>query len=140
MPPGPTSRRISGARGHRIAVGDLIITRRNDPAIALHTNDAAAEQNPVRNGNRRLVGAIDTATNRLAAERIDDGVRAVFEGDYLREYVSIGYTVTVHSAQGVTAEATHAVLAENTTRALAYVAMTRGREENTAYLYGQITE
>ena len=41
----------------------------------------------------------------------------------------------MHSAQGVTADTTHAVLGENTTRALLYVAMTRGRESNTAYLY-----
>jgi ATP-dependent exoDNAse (exonuclease V) beta subunit len=41
----------------------------------------------------------------------------------------------VHSAQGVTADTTHAVLGENTTRAMLYVAMTRGRESNTAYLY-----
>jgi len=41
----------------------------------------------------------------------------------------------VHSAQGVTADTTHAVLGENTTRSLLYVAMTRGRDTNTAYLY-----
>ena len=78
-------------------------------------------------------------TNRIAAERLDDGARAVFEGDYLREHVSLGYAVTVHSAQGVTADTTHAVLGENTTRALLYVAMTRGRHTNTAYLYQRIT-
>ena len=41
----------------------------------------------------------------------------------------------MHSAQGVTADTTHAVLGENTTRSLLYVAMTRGRHTNTAYLY-----
>ena len=48
--------------------------------------------------------------------------------------------VTVHSAQGVTADTTHAVLSENATRALSYVAMTRGRDTNTAYLYERPTE
>ena len=51
-----------------------------------------------------------------------------------------GYAVTVHAAQGVTADTTHAVLSENATRALAYVAMTRGRDTNTAYLYERATE
>ena len=51
-----------------------------------------------------------------------------------------GYAVTVHSAQGVTADTTHAVLGETTTRALLYVAMTRGRDANTAYLYERATE
>jgi len=46
--------------------------------------------------------------------------------------------VTVHSAQGVTADTTHAVLGENTSRAPLYVAMTRGRDTNTAYLYERI--
>jgi hypothetical protein len=49
--------------------------------------------------------------------------------------VSLGYAVTVHSAQGVTADTSHAVLGENTTRALLYVAMTRGRHTNTTHLY-----
>jgi hypothetical protein len=44
----------------------------------------------------------------------------------------------LHSAQGVTADTTHAVLGENTTRALLYVAMTRGRHANTAYLHERI--
>lgn len=43
--------------------------------------------------------------------------------------------MTVHSAQGVTADASHALLGENSTRALLYVGMTRGRDSNTAYLY-----
>jgi len=41
----------------------------------------------------------------------------------------------VHTAQGVTADTTHAVLGANTTRALLYVAMTRGRHTSTAHLY-----
>ena len=41
----------------------------------------------------------------------------------------------MHSAQGVTADTTHAVLGETTTPALLYVAITRGRESNQAYLY-----
>jgi hypothetical protein len=41
----------------------------------------------------------------------------------------------VHSAQGATADTTHAVLGENATRSQFYVAMTRGRHTNTAYLY-----
>ena len=46
-----------------------------------------------------------------------------------------GYAVTVHSAQGVTADTTHAVLGETTSRAMLYVALTRGRDTNSAYLY-----
>ncbi len=81
------------------------------------------------------MAAIDPAGNRVVAERLDDGARTVLEGTYLREHVSLGYAVTVHSAQGATADTTHTVLGENCTRSLLYVAMTRGRHTNTAYLY-----
>jgi hypothetical protein len=75
------------------------------------------------------------------AERLGDhGDRVVFEGDYVRQHVTHGYAVTVHSAQGVTADTTHAVLGENTTRSMLYVAITRGRETNTAYIYRRAAE
>ena len=40
----------------------------------------------------------------------------------------------MHTAQGVTADTTYAVLGENTSRAMLYVATTRGRDSNSAYL------
>ena len=128
---------VTAARGHRIGVGDLILTRRNDPTIDLHnpSGTAAGQLDSVRNGNRWRVAAIDPAGNRVAAQRLDDGARTVFDNGYVREHVSLGYAVTVHTAQGVTADITHAVLGENTTRSVLYVAMTRGRHTNTAYLY-----
>lgn len=89
----------------------------------------------MRNGNRWRVVGVDARTNWLGAERLDDGARVVFDGDCLREHVGLGYAVTVHSAQGVTADTSHAVLGENTSRALLYVALTRGRDNNTAHLY-----
>jgi hypothetical protein len=95
---------------------------------------------PVRNGNRWRVAGIDAGTNRVAAVRLDDNARAIFDNDYVREHVSLGYAVTVHSAQGVTADTSHAVLGENTSRSMLYVAMTRGRHTNTAHLYQRATE
>jgi ATP-dependent exoDNAse (exonuclease V) alpha subunit len=130
---------VTAARGHRIAVGNLIISRRNDPTVTIYEatqNVPAAD--PVRNGNRWRVIAVDTEHNRIAARRLGDGARAAFSGDYLRQHITHGYAVTVHSAQGATADTTHAVLGENTTCAMLYVAMTRGRESNSAYLYEHI--
>jgi hypothetical protein len=63
-----------------------------------------------------------------------------FANDYVREHITHGYAVTVHSAQGVTADATYAVLSETATRALSYVALTRGRDTNTVYLYQRTNE
>ena len=92
----------------------------------------------MRNGSRWRVYAVDTEHHRIAARRLDDGARAAFSGDYLRAHITHGYAVTVHSAQGVTADTTHAVLGESTSRALLYVALTRGRDSNQAYLYERI--
>lgn len=127
---------ITAARGHQLAVGDLILTRRNTPEITvLNATDNKKTADPVRNGQRWQVLAVDPAHDRIAARRLSDGARAAFSGDYLHQQVTHGYAVTVHSAQGVTADTTHAVLGERTSRALLYVAMTRGRDSNTAYLY-----
>jgi hypothetical protein len=133
---GPDKPTVSGARGHRRAVGDLIISRQSDVTIPLRNpDDPAAEQNPVRNGNRWRVTAINSDNNRLVARRLDDRTLAAFSSDYVREQITHGYAVTVHSAQGVTADTTHAMLGEHATRNLLYVALTRGRDNNTAYLY-----
>ncbi|ASL14550.1 MobF family relaxase [Mycobacterium intracellulare] len=127
---------VGAARGHRIAQGDVILSRRNDPTNPVHdAADFAQTADPVRNGQRWRVFAVDPDNQRIAARRLDDGARVAFTGDYLREHVTHGYAITVHSAQGVTAERTHAVLGEHTSRNLLYVALTRGRESNGVYLY-----
>jgi hypothetical protein len=94
----------------------------------------------VRNGNRWHVTAINPDNSRLIARRLDDKTLAAFSDDYVREHITHSYAVTVHSAQGVTADTTHAVLSQATTRALFYVAISRGRDTNTAYLYQRTTE
>jgi len=127
---------VTAARGHHIAVGDLIISRQNDPTAAIfRERENVPADDPVRNGNRWRVIAVDTEKHRIAARRLGDGARAAFSGDYLREHITHGYAITVHASQGTTAHSTHAVLGDNTSRATLYVAMTRGRESNTAYLY-----
>ncbi|MFV8165800.1 hypothetical protein ACNQVK_27490 [Mycobacterium sp. 134] len=136
----PDAATVTVARGQKVAVGDLIISRCNNPAIAFHHSTPSAESLPsVRNGNRWRVAGIDTKRNLLGAERLDDGARVLFNSDYFREHISLGYAVTVHSAQGVTADASTAVLRENTSRSLLYVAMTRGRHANHAHIYERCT-
>jgi hypothetical protein len=132
--PGPT---VKAARDQEIRVGDIVMSRSNDITIdvkpgAGHQNDQVDQ---VRNGNRWRVAAIDPNTNRLAAERLTDKARVVFDADYLTEHITLGYAATVHSAQGVTADSSYAILGEGASRAMAYVAMTRGQHNNEAFLY-----
>lgn len=46
----------------------------------------------------------------------------------------LGYASTIHAAQGATIDTTHTLLAGTETRQLLYVAMTRGRQANHAYV------
>lgn len=126
---------VAAARGHRVAVGDVVITRQNTTDIPTRT-DRGADADPVRNGQRWEVLAVDPDVGRVAARRLDDGAIAVLSGDYLRQYTHLGYAVTVHAAQGVTADTCHTLLsAEAATRSIAYVGLTRGRHTNTVRLY-----
>ncbi len=95
------------------------------------------QSNPARyaTGSAWSAEMINPDNGRIAARRVDDNVLGAFPTDYVREHITHGYAVTVHSAQGVTAGTTHAVLGENASRALLYVAMTSGRHANTAWIY-----
>ncbi|MEI2820972.1 MAG: helicase C-terminal domain-containing protein [Marmoricola sp.] len=53
---------------------------------------------------------------------------------YVAEHVDLGYAITAHRAQGVTVDTAHVVVTESTTRENLYVAMTRGRDRNHAYV------
>jgi conjugative relaxase-like TrwC/TraI family protein len=126
---------VRAARGHRLAAGDVVITRQNTIDIPTRT-DRGADADPIRNGQRWEVLAVDTNEGRIAARRLDDGAIAALSGDYLRQQVHLGYAVTVHAAQGVTADTCHTLLsADSATRAIAYVGLTRGRHTNTVHLY-----
>ena len=46
----------------------------------------------------------------------------------------------MHSAQGVTADSSYAILGEGASRAMAYVAMTRGQDNNEAFLYQKFSQ
>ena len=58
----------------------------------------------------------------------------VLPAAYVRDHVELAYASTVYGAQGTTTDAAHLLVGEHTGAAAAYVAMTRGREHNTAHL------
>jgi hypothetical protein len=123
------SRELHLADGTRASVGDIIITRRNDRRIQ------AGSTGWVRNGDRWKITAI-TADGSAIARRagLDRGGSAVLPADYVKEHVDLGYAVTGFRSQGVTVDTSHVVVTEATSRESLYVAMTRGRAENTVYV------
>ena len=136
------------AREQQVRVGDLVLSRRNDTTLAVeagtqHRRGDRIDQ--VRNGNRWRVVGVDTTRGRIAAERLTDSARVIFEGDYLREHITLGYAGTVASAQGMTIGSSGqygvcwSVLSDRASRAMAYVGMTRGRDENHLAIYPAVT-
>jgi conjugative relaxase-like TrwC/TraI family protein len=136
------------ARDQQVRVGDLVLSRRNDAILTVepgtqHRRGDRIDQ--VRNGNRWRVLGVDATHGRIAAERLTDSARVIFEGDYLREHIVLGYAGTVASAQGMTVGNSSTpgvcwtILSDRASRAMAYVGMTRARDENHLAIYPAVS-
>jgi len=129
---------IPCARDQAVRVGDVIVSRSNDASIQVLPREGTSRRarvDQVRNGNRWRVAGLDTRTGKVAARRMSDGARVIFEGEYLAAHVSLGYAVTLQSAEGVTVDCAYTVLHENASRSKAYVGATRGRDLNQLFIY-----
>jgi conjugative relaxase-like TrwC/TraI family protein len=143
-----TSPGVRVARDHDVRAGDIIISRKNDATLTVEPGNqhrCGDRIDQVRNGNRWRVVGVDAARGRIAGERLSDAARVIFDGDYLREHITLGYATTLHAAQGITVGdaitrgACFTVLSDKASRAMAYVGMTRGKDENHAFIYQPIT-
>lgn len=122
------SREVELNDGSLAGVGDTIITRRNDRR--LRTKDTW-----VRNGARWHITQVrddGSLTVRAIGRRFGGAI--VLPAAYVSEHVDLGYAVTAHRAQGITTHTAHTVVTTTTTRENFYVAMTRGRNANHAYV------
>jgi hypothetical protein len=106
--------------GQRIGAGDLIVTRRNHAQLGVANREAWTVTRVHRDGHLTVTDP-DRGTRELPV-------------DYLRAHVELGYAVTAYGSQGDTTDTAHLVVTDDTTAASAYVAMTRGRQNNTAHL------
>lgn len=110
--------------------GDVIVTRHNDRRLA-------AGAGWVKNGDRWIVlcaHADGSLTVRRPGTRGRRGT-VTLPADYVAESVELGYALTAHRAQGATVDTAHLVVhSSSMTREALYVAMTRGRQANTAYV------
>ena len=130
------NRTVTIAGGAAAGAGDLIMCTRND-----HRVEAGEPGRTLANGDllridaitgggllvRRSVGA-DRQTGR---RRWTD--RQFLYADY--QEAELGYAVTAHVAEGRTVRAGLAVFNGSEDRQHAYVALTRGTDENTAYVF-----
>ena len=114
--------------GTTAGVGDTIITRRNDRRLR-------SSKEWVRNGDTWSINAVrDDGSITIHRTGRKLGGAIVLPARYVAEHVDLGYAVTAHRAQGVTVDTAHVLVEPTTTRENLYVAMTRGRRANGAYV------
>lgn len=118
--------------GTTAGVGDLVVTRLNDRRLS-------TGRGWVKNGDRWHVthryddGSL--AVRRLGRGDQPHGKTLVLPAKYVREELELGYASTVHRAQGASVDTAHALVdPEASSRELFYVAMTRGKHRNHAYV------
>jgi hypothetical protein len=116
------SRVLVTDNGERLGIGDRVATRRNDYDLNVANRDTWTVTGLRDNGTMHLVGVA--------------GTREVPYW-YAVQDIELAYASTVYGAQGETTRAAHLVLGEHTGAASAYVAMTRGREANTAHVVAE---
>ncbi|REE02273.1 MobF family relaxase [Citricoccus muralis] len=115
-------------RGEATAgAGDLVLARRNDRSLRDETGAFIA------NGTRLTLTGINPDGSAVACNETTGGVLTL-DPDYLASSTELGYATTAHRSQGVTVDSAHAVAKAGLSRELFYVAMTRGREANHAYV------
>ncbi len=118
-------RTITTSSGERLGIGDRVATRRNDPALQVANRQTWTVSGIGDDGSITLRGR--GRDRQLPAE-------------YAKQFVELAYATTVHGAQGDTVDRAHVALSDTTGAAAAYVAMTRGRENNTAHLVAESIE
>lgn len=103
--------------GREFAAGDRIVFLKNDRDLG------------VKNGT---LGTVERAEDGRLAVRLDSGeARQVQASQYAA--VDHGYAVTIHKAQGVTVDRAYLLATPSMDRSLAYVGMTRHRENATLF-------
>jgi ATP-dependent exoDNAse (exonuclease V) alpha subunit len=116
------------AAGQRFAVGDRVMTRRNDRAL------------DVVNGETATIVAIDAHAGTVVL-RADDRSLKTLTTSYLADgNVTHAYAMTIHKAQGVTVDTALVLADDSLFREAGYTALSRGRTRNQLYLVGNELE
>ncbi|ROS48757.1 MobF family relaxase [Frigoribacterium sp. PhB118] len=108
--------------------GDVVVTRSNNSELKI-----SGGRDRVKNGDLWTVHEAHQ-DGSLSVEHTTSGGRITLPADYVSRHVELGYASTIHRAQGMTADTAHVLADAATSRELAYVGLTRGREANHLYV------
>lgn len=113
--------------GTSAGAGDHVVTRHNDRTLS-------TGRGWVKNGDRWTVLTRHDGGG-LGVRRASGGPTITLPAEYVAEHVELGYATTAHRAQGATVDTAHAIVTgPSMTREVLYVALTRGRHANHAYV------
>jgi conjugative relaxase-like TrwC/TraI family protein len=126
--------------GTHAGAGDVVVTRANNRQV--RTSSGAW----VRNGDLWTVigrsddGSLTLRRNRDHAEAIERDSVVTLDPGYVATHVELGYATTAHRAQGMTVDTAFTLLRPGMAREVTYVAMTRGRDSNQAFIATDIPD
>ncbi|WP_406730002.1 MobF family relaxase (plasmid) [Streptomyces sp. GD-15H] len=116
-----------GQRGLTVGKGDMIQLRKNNRRMTTVSGERFAT-------NRDVVKVLGVAEDGSMTVAYDDGDTVTLPSSYVQNHVDLAYAGTIHSTQGRTVGTAHSYWDGTGSREAFYVAMTRGREANTAYM------
>jgi conjugative relaxase-like TrwC/TraI family protein len=122
-----TGREVRLADGNQASVGDVIITRTNDRRLRLTATDW------VKNGDRWTITRVG-GRGDLIVRHNRSRLTARLPAEYVRASTGLGYAITIHGAQGVSADTMHGLVTGQESRQHLYTMVTRGRAANHLYL------
>lgn len=122
---------VDGTRETRVqsgvaSPGDRIVTRRNERTLRTD------HDRWVKNNDEWVVQDINPDTGDITA--VSGNETVVLPGEYCRDHVQLAYATTAHRSQGRTVDTAHAIIDSSASRETFYVAMTRGKFSNRAYV------
>ncbi|MFB0839990.1 MobF family relaxase [Arthrobacter sp. E44] len=107
--------------------GDIIVTRENNRRLSTNRGKDFVKNNDVWD----VVQAHKDGS--LTVRHHGHQGKLTLPAEYVRGKTMLGYAATIHRTQGITCDTTHALISSGLSRALAYVAASRGRFSNKLY-------
>ncbi|MFE2102634.1 ATP-dependent RecD-like DNA helicase, partial [Streptomyces sp. NPDC059468] len=123
-----TTRAAALRAGQRAHVGDVIVTRLNRRRMTVRGG-----KDFVKNGDTWTVSKILPGGDVVARHTHHRG-RIRLPADYLAAQCELGYASTIHRAQGMTVDTSHALASARSGREGVYVQLTRGARTNRLYV------
>lgn len=112
-------------------IGDIVQARRNGWE---HLGQDGNQQAPINRSAYRVLEVRGDGAVVVTAVGADGGQRITLTPQYVAENLTLAYASTVHAAQGRTVDTAHGVIGVDTPLSSLYVALTRGRDGNTAHV------